>query len=240
MIRRAANITIRVAILPVVMLAAFLLFPATSQACSGLTEPPNYTPPSIAERVKAARYVFDGNISINTGSRITVNVRKYFEGTGPSVVDITGFSKGADCHEIAPQGQAIFFTWDDPATTVQVGNYWEFGILPGPVFGYRFTEPYSDELAKQIIAATGHQPVLPVEVTVWPSPTLRATTPAITPTINPTSTAGGFTPSATTVITSTTQPQETSLDWLAPVVGGLVVLIVGLGGLFLLRNRRNS
>jgi hypothetical protein len=108
MVKRAAKCTRLIIILSLALLAVFFFLPETSRACSGPTEPPNFTPSPIEDRVKAATTIFYGTVisgedlrtSIFSGNSaayqaqgITVKaqVLQYFKGVGPTTVTINGF-----------------------------------------------------------------------------------------------------------------------------------------------------
>ncbi|NOQ15330.1 MAG: hypothetical protein GQ583_12745 [Methyloprofundus sp.] len=96
-----------------VLLSFSLIQPAI--ACSPA---PDTQPASIAVKVQAASYVFQGRVIEVNESELTVQVEQYFKGNGTDKVKISGFNQHS-CSDFLTVGQnAVFFAEGDINTTL--------------------------------------------------------------------------------------------------------------------------
>ena len=86
-------------------------------------------PASIAEKVQAATYVFQGSVKEVNESDVTIQVDQYFKGNGFNEVKINGFNQHS-CSDFLTVGQsAVFFAEGDINTTLSAVYDGAFGSI---------------------------------------------------------------------------------------------------------------
>lgn len=107
-----------------VLLGFILIQPAI--ACS---PSPDAQPASIAEKVHAATYVFQGTVKQVNQSEVTIQVDQYFKGTGFDKVKMSGFNQHS-CSDFLTVGQsAVFFAEGDINTALSAVYDGAFGSI---------------------------------------------------------------------------------------------------------------
>lgn len=143
------------------------LWVAPALAC---TPPPGGLPIyTIAQRVAAADVVLEGTVTeVSTltfpDDTATIQVQRFFKGSGPATVTITGFGPGAMCRsQVAVGNHFIFFARGDPATMMEANYLGQFDAVA----------PADQDTIAEVIAALNAMPraYLPMVVAVQtPSP----------------------------------------------------------------------
>lgn len=157
------NLTSRSFVILILVAVLFSLSIIPAFACAAQPAPSSYPQYTLKERVDHVPYVFSGTIvdlEYKDTTVAVVRVTNYFKGSGPEIVRISGFSRGADCQEtVTKNQQAFFFVSGSPATgfhassTLDTANY----VKP--------TDPLSDKLSADIQQATGQKLAVPVSNT---------------------------------------------------------------------------
>jgi hypothetical protein len=153
------------------------------------TPPPGGLPVyTIAQRVAAADVVLEGTVTqVSTitipDDTATIQVQRFFKGSGPATVTITDFGPGAMCRsQVAVGNRFIFFARGDPATMMEANYLGQFDAVA----------PADPDTIAEVIAALNTTPraylpmVLAVEVPPPVPPTstivpLAGAAPAPTP-----------------------------------------------------------
>lgn len=134
-----------------------------------------YLYPTIAERVLAAEFVFEGTaepLSVTTNeytfkSSVDFTVHRWFKGSGPAKVSVSGFGSGGSCLCSIPHGKAIIFANGDPDVGYLILNY--LGVYDAVI------TTYPPNVA-EVIEAVGAEPILPeVAEVVGAGPSLPET-----------------------------------------------------------------
>ena len=132
-----------------------LTTPAVLPVCA-CTPPPGGLPDyTVADRTNAAEVVLEGTIIALTGEYInvaTVHVHRYFKGIGPAVTTISGFGSTRLCLSPVSVGQRwVFYATGDPSS----------GLSAHYVSQFDAVDPADPQTIAEVIAAVGHDPVLP-------------------------------------------------------------------------------
>jgi hypothetical protein len=233
--------------LPCFVVAGILFFPYSVLACSGPTTAPDWTPPSIQDRVSEADIVLEGtvtSVTIGSDSEVaTLRVSKYYKGQGPVNIKIRGFGPETDCRTPIEVGnQAIFFTYGDPNTVLRVGRWYQSDpdkIASSSRIGYDVVENINPSIISEIIKATGRDPVLPNNITSAATlAPIAQFTPAITPQILTATTSGIVANTNDLNDTESISIESTSKSVNNGLNGWLIVgLILVVAGTVTLRNR---
>ena len=125
---------------------------ASALAC---TPPPGGLPVfTVAQRVRAADVVLEGTVTQMTKINMpddtaTISVQRYFKGSGPASVTITGFGPTSLCRSPVHAGeQWIFYAKGDPNALMSASYLSQFDAVDIP----------SDETIAEIIAAVNSRP----------------------------------------------------------------------------------
>jgi hypothetical protein len=144
----------------VLALNIILILAVPAPSALACTPPPGGLPPyTVADRVNAAEVVLEGTIVALTDENdyfaiktATVAVDRYFKEIGPVIVTIAHFGPSSLCLSEVSVGQRwIFYTTGDPATGLTAHYLSQFDAV----------DPATQEVIAQVIAAVGHDPVLP-------------------------------------------------------------------------------
>jgi hypothetical protein len=110
---------------------------------------------TVAERTNAAEVVLEGTVIAVTDPHYgtaTINVHRYFKGIGPAVVTVSDLGTTAMCLSPVWVGdRRIFYTTGDPIS----------GLRAHYLSASDAVDPADAEIIAEIIAAVGHDPVLP-------------------------------------------------------------------------------
>lgn len=109
----------------VLILSGFIL----TQPAIACSPAPGSSPASIAERVKAAAYVFEGIATQVNPPQVTIQVSQYFKGAGPAEVKMTGFNEHSCSDFLSVDQQAIFFGEGDSNTMLSAVYDGAFGSI---------------------------------------------------------------------------------------------------------------
>jgi hypothetical protein len=143
-------------VLGLILTLNLIISTPTARAC---TEPvgghPVYT---VAERTQAAEVVLEGLVLDITNPdneyaprTATVKVYRYFKGTGPAIVTISGFGPPMLCLDQVYLGTwALFYTTGEPET----------GLYAHYMGNADAVDPVTPATVAEIIAAAGHEPVV--------------------------------------------------------------------------------
>lgn len=131
--------------------------PSPTFACEPLP-PEQAAQATHTRRTESADIVLEGTITDTAGRDFphtaTVEVDRYYKGSGPAEVTITGFGEGSDCLSPVNEGDhLIFYATGDPAVTLDA--YYLVGLdavaAPDP------------EVIAEITAVAGQEPVEPAD-----------------------------------------------------------------------------
>ncbi|MBE9126602.1 MULTISPECIES: META domain-containing protein [unclassified Coleofasciculus] len=70
---------------------------------------PGSSPATIEQRVSQTPYVFEGTVTQVNGDTLTIRVNRYFKGSGPKVVTLTGFNSNSCQNIITEPGERYLF-----------------------------------------------------------------------------------------------------------------------------------
>ncbi len=110
---------------------------------------------SVTERTNAAEVVLEGTVTNLTDpfyGTATVEVNRYFKGSGPATVTITDLGTTALClSPVSVGSHYIFYTVGSPSTGLKANYLGAFDAV----------DPADPQIIAEIIAAVGHDPVPP-------------------------------------------------------------------------------
>jgi len=138
-------------------LALVLTRSATPTTCACTPPPgglPHYT---VFDRTNAAEVVLEGTV-IGLSDETpyvytaTVHVHQYFKEWGPVIVTISGFGQPSACLSLVHVGERwVFYAAGDPGAGLRAHYLGQVDAVA----------PATPEVIAQVIAAVGHDPVLP-------------------------------------------------------------------------------
>ncbi len=89
-----------------IALSSLAIAPETARACSPL---PGSRPTPLSQRLERAPYAFQGTVTAIDGETVTVQVDRYFSGTGPETVRVSGFNTHSCSDYVTETGDRYLF-----------------------------------------------------------------------------------------------------------------------------------
>jgi hypothetical protein len=153
------------------ILTDLLVIPSTPTFACSTVQPsgePTATPVTISAKVQAAEVVVEGiatNVLWSPFVQATLKIKRYFKGSGPATVILSGFSPPGACRYVPIDQRKIFYT-----------NRSSTGGLSARFFSIDdATDNNDDTTISQIISSAGQNPILPVEGSPSPDLTISPT-----------------------------------------------------------------